>query len=202
MSLKADQPHTGSAGKGRKETNLLDRDSFEKLFRVNYASLCRYAVQFVRRPELAEEIVQDQFIYIWNNRTEIEIRTSIEAYLYKAVKNKSIDYLRSRYAKIKFEEAGNLGTDTRWENPVDKLEASELKRLLRDAVQNLPEKCHTVFTMSRFGGMKNQEIANTLDISVKTVENQITIALKKIKFFLEKHWMMLIPLISLFFKGK
>jgi RNA polymerase sigma-70 factor, ECF subfamily len=202
MPLKADHFNTGSTGTGRNIANLLDNNSFEKLFRANYTSLCRHSVQFVRRPEVAEEIVQDQFIYIWNNKNNIEIHTSIEAYLYKAVQNKSIDYLRSRFANIEFEDTDSLSCRTAWEDPSEKLEANELKQLIKKAVHDLPEKCYAVFTMSRFGGMKNQEIAESLEISVKTVENQITIALKKIKSFLERHWMLLILLFSLVFKEK
>jgi RNA polymerase sigma-70 factor (ECF subfamily) len=73
--------------------------------------------------------------------------------------------------------------------------------LIGQALINLPEKCHTIFTLSRFGEMKNNEIAETLNISVKTVENQITIALRKMRSFLEKHWLMLISTILMITKN-
>jgi RNA polymerase sigma-70 factor (ECF subfamily) len=174
----------------------LDKYSFERLFQEEYASLCRYSMQFVRRHEIAEEIVQDQYIYIWKNKELIEIRKSYRAYLYKAVRNKSIDYLRTRFAGIEFECEQEISDNSRWENPTDKLETDELRELIGKAIRELPEKCHTIFSMSRYGEMKNQDIADSLNVSVKTVENQITIAIRKIRAFLEKHWMLLIVFFS------
>lgn len=197
MPLKVDHPDKEPEKTSRQQIDVLDSRHFEMFFREQYSALCRYAIQFVRRQELAEEIVQEQFIYLWNNRENIEIHTSYQAYLYKSVRNKSIDYLRSRFANIEFEDTDSLSRHTTWEDPSGKLEADELKRLIKDAVHELPEKCYAVFTLSRFGGMKNQEIADSLAISVKTVENQITIALKKIKSFLERHWTLLPLLFSL-----
>jgi RNA polymerase sigma-70 factor (family 1) len=192
-----------NSGKGKRGGIIsLNGNTFEKLFHENYASLCRYCLQFVRQTEIAEEIVQDQFIYIWYNRHHATIHTSVQSYLYRAVRNKSIDYLRSRFARVKFEKDISENDPSPWENPFEKLETEELKQLISKAVRDLPEKCYTIFTLSRFGGMKNQEIAESLNISIKTVENQITIALRKIKAFLEKHWMLLLLLLSLIFKGK
>ncbi len=179
----------------------LNEVEFRQLFDDNYVSLCKYCIRFVRHPEIAEEIVQDQFIYIWNNQNVINIHTSYQAYLYKAVRNKSIDYLRSRFATIDFNNDIEEVDNTKWDDPILKMEEGELKQLIGQALINLPEKCHTIFTLSRFGEMKNNEIAETLNISVKTVENQITIALRKMRSFLEKHWLMLISTILMITKN-
>jgi RNA polymerase sigma-70 factor, ECF subfamily len=199
MTLSFNTGNSTSNNTGKGSINLFDPNGFEKIFNDNYAALCRYSLQFVRRSEIAEEIVQDQFIYIWNNRDHIEIHTSYQSYLYRAVRNKSIDYLRSRFAKTDFEEADEINSKPGWEDPTEKMDADELKQVISEAVKNLPEKCYTIFTMSRFGELKHQEISEMLGISVKTVENQITIALRRIKAFLEKHWMLWILFVSFFF---
>ncbi len=202
MASKANNAIKIEEDSGIRNIVLLDEDNFKQLFHENYAALCKYCIQFVRRPEIAEEIVQEQFIYIWKNKNKLVIHTSYQSYLYKAVKNKSIDHLRSRFTQVELKDDDELVYHSAWENPSANLEADELKRLVGEAVLGLPEKCHTVFTLSRFGEMKNKEIAETLNISIKTVENQITIALKKIKTFLEKHWMLLMLLFSLILKEK
>jgi RNA polymerase sigma-70 factor, ECF subfamily len=197
MVSKADNANTIKGNSGDRNLGLLDERGFRRLFHENYAALCKYSLRLVRRPEMAEEIVQEQFIYIWNNRNRILVHTSYQSYLYKSVRNKSIDYLRSRFAKAEFVDDTDFVFQSAMEDPSAAMESDELKQLIGKAVFQLPEKCHTIFSMSRFGEMKNQEIADTLNISIKTVENQITIALRKIKSFLEKHWMMLAVLFSL-----
>jgi len=165
----------------------LDRGNFEVVFREYYAPLCRYCIQFVRRHEIAEEIVQEQFISLWEKREAIDIHTSINAYLYKSIKNKSIDYLKSKYAKLKFDETNELVIIEDNNNPQENIELKETSRILESAINQLPEKCYAVFSLSRFGGFSNKEIAAELNISIKTVENQVTIAIRKIKDFLKTH---------------
>jgi RNA polymerase sigma-70 factor (ECF subfamily) len=169
----------------------LNEDNFKLLFNEYYANLCQYAIRIVRRSEIAEEIVQDQFIYLWNNRGRLEIHSSYQSYLFKSVRNKCIDFLRSRFAKVNQNDDSELLNYASGDDPSSEIENEELNQLVGKAVLELPEKCHTIFTMSRFGDMKNQEIADALNISIKTVENQITIALKKIKNFLDKNWLLL-----------
>jgi RNA polymerase sigma-70 factor, ECF subfamily len=164
----------------------LDDKNFELIFRENYAILCRFCIRFVRIPEIAEEIVQDQFITLWEKRDMIEIHTSLKAYLYKSVKNKSIDYLKSKMAKHKLTETSSFSDISDYNSPYQILESNETINTIEQAIQQLPEKCYAVFSLSRFAGMSNKEVAEELNISIKTVENQITIALKKIKVFLSK----------------
>jgi RNA polymerase sigma-70 factor, ECF subfamily len=174
----------------------LDNGNFELLFRENYTVLCRYCIQFVRVPEIAEEIVQDQFITLWEKREQIEIHTSVKAYLYKSVKNKSIDYLKSKYARLKSGETAEMYNIADNNSPQSIIEGNEATRIIEMAIKQLPEKCYAVFSLSRFGGMSNKEIADELNISVKTVENQVTIALRKIKDFLRKHGISIIIFIG------
>jgi RNA polymerase sigma-70 factor, ECF subfamily len=175
----------------------IDKTYFEKVFHEFYSSLCRYSIQFVRRPEIAEEIVQELFIYLWDNKNELQIHTSIKSYLYVAVKNRSISYLQSKYTNIQFlsEEASyQLIENT---DPHSRLENEELSEIFTKAINSLPEKCYIIFSMRRHGEYTNKEIAHILNISEKTVENQISIAFKKLRSILSKG--LLILFLILFF---
>jgi RNA polymerase sigma-70 factor, ECF subfamily len=164
----------------------LDSKEFERLFIQLYAGLCRYSIRFVRKSEVAEEIVQDQFVYLWEKRNELIIHSSFKNYLYVAVKHRSLDYLRSSYAKIKYVEEGVLNN---LESPFDLvsvIENQEIDAIITKAISSLPERCAIVFSMKRYGEYSNKQIAECLNISEKTVENQVTIAIKKLQFILSK----------------
>jgi RNA polymerase sigma-70 factor (ECF subfamily) len=166
--------------------NKLDHDTFEKLFKELYPFLCRHSIQFVRQPEIAEEIVQEQFIYLWEKRNELCIHTSFTSYLYAAVKNKSINYLQSKFAKIQYlheEYSYELKENA---DPYSIIEDQELTEIISKAMDLLPKKCYIIFSMRRFGDFTNKQIARALNISEKTVENQITIAFKKLRPILVK----------------
>jgi RNA polymerase sigma-70 factor, ECF subfamily len=168
-------------------TKKLTPELFEQLFNDLYPALCRHSLQLVRISEIAEEIVQEQFVYLWERRDTIHVHTSYKAYLYAAVKNKSIDYLKSKFANLQFvseELIYDLPTSS---NPLQQLEENELESMVTKVLKSLPEKCYAIFSLSRYGGLTNKQIAENLNISEKTVENQITIALKKIKSQLEKY---------------
>jgi RNA polymerase sigma-70 factor, ECF subfamily len=168
----------------------LDKIEFEKHFKQLYSELCRYCIRFVRIPEIAEEIVQSQFIYLWEKREELRFHTSVKSYLYVSVKHRSIDYLRSRYAKIRYVEEGFLNDIESPYNPVSVIENREMKEIIKKAIKSLPEKCAIVFLMKRFGEFSNKQIADILNISEKTVENQITIAIKKLRLVLSKSFIL------------
>jgi RNA polymerase sigma-70 factor, ECF subfamily len=165
----------------------LDREGFKQIFDELYIKLCRHSLQFVRIASISEEIVQELFIYLWEHRDSINIKTSYKSYLYAAVKNKSIDYLRSKYANLQFVSEDHINNLTDRYNSQSHLEEEDLNKILNQAFEELPEKCYIVFSMSRFGDFSNKQIAEQLNISEKTVENQITIALKKIRAYLSKH---------------
>ncbi len=166
--------------------NKIDEDNFSLLFHQLYVPLCRFCLKFVRKPEIAEEIVQEQFISLWEKRNEIEIKSSVKAYIYVSVKNKAIDYLRSKYARQNFvaeELSVNLSDNS---NPQSNYEEIELYELVTKAVETLPQQCYTIFAMKRFGDYTNKQIAEKLNISEKTVENQVSIAIKKLRNILSK----------------
>jgi RNA polymerase sigma-70 factor, ECF subfamily len=165
----------------------LDDDTFEKLFKDLYPVLCKFCIRFVRKAEIAEEIVQEQFINLWKKKDELNIHTSLKSYIYTAVKNRSIDYLRSKFSKLVFvpEEFSHGLVEN--SDPQKLLEEKEISFIVTEAVNELPEKCYMVFSLSRFADLSNREIAEKLNISEKTVENQITIAIRKIKAHIKNH---------------
>jgi RNA polymerase sigma-70 factor (ECF subfamily) len=161
-------------------------NTLKYLFDLYYDELCRYAIKITDKSEIAEEIVQDVFVYIWKKRKVLEIKTSIKQYLFKAVKNKSINYLKSKYANIKTDTI-NDKLNVGFVKPFDRLELDDISNIAKAAIQNLPDKCSIIFNMSRQFSMTYKEIAESLDISPKTVENQIIIALRKIREYIDKY---------------
>ena len=117
---------------------------------------------------------------IWENRETFQIQLSLKAYLFQAAKNKCLNELRKKKETVGLDgvEVSTINTS------VSTLETEELYRLIQEAVFSLPDKCRNIFLLSRSENLTNQEIARRLNISVKTVEGQITTALKKIKKFL------------------
>lgn len=151
-----------------------DLREFEYLFKSYYTPLCNYAFSIVKDIDQAEEIVQGFFYTYWKNREEISIKLSLKAYIYKSVRNSALRYLQHR--QIEEEYRRNAKADEYLSTP-NHVEESELDAIVESTLERLPERCRQVFTLSRFNGLKYQEIADLLSISVKTVEADMTKAL-------------------------
>jgi RNA polymerase sigma-70 factor, ECF subfamily len=152
--------------------------AFEHLFKMHFRGLHAYAFTILKEEAMAEEIVQNVFCKIWEKKQLPEIETSPKAYLYKAVYHDCLNYLKHK--KVKSAHAMHVvrQSNDREENASDKVMAGELKERIHTALNELPEQCRTIFQMSRFEGLKYQEIADEMGLSVKTVENQMGKALK------------------------
>ncbi|MDX2302422.1 MAG: RNA polymerase sigma-70 factor [Microscillaceae bacterium] len=161
--------------------------AFEHIFKKYYSELTRFSLKFIREESLAEEIVQEVFIKIWEKRKDIQLHTNLKSYLYTSVKNTTLNLLKSKFVQISVAEPNERDHQTS-QNSEDELTGKELDQVLKKAVLGLPDKCRIIFTMSRQAGMSYKEIATELGISLKTVEAQMGIALKKLKLYLEKHW--------------
>jgi RNA polymerase sigma-70 factor, ECF subfamily len=160
--------------------------ALKHIFSLYSERLFYYAIKFVNSPEIAEEIVQDVFIAIWENRKELNIRSSLESYLYTSVKNRSISYLRKKISGIETGDisyANNIPDQIRTDAPV---EYTELNNELKRVIDSLPERCKIIFTLSRNSGLTYKQIADELNISPESVKTQIGIALSKLKKHLEK----------------
>lgn len=155
-----------------------DQFAFEQLFRVHYAPLCAFARQYVKDGDKAEDLVQDLFFRLWQDRAKLNVTGSAKAYLFAAVRNRCLNALEvmARTRLLKDHEE----PPTVEEGPSEDERAYRLARV-DAAVEALPEERRRIFRMSRYDGLKYQEIADRLGISVKTVENQLGRALKTLR---------------------
>ena len=169
-----------------------DRAAFELLFHAMYGQLCAYAVRFLNDQDDAEEIVQEVFVRVWQKREQIDINYSIKSYLYQSVRNASLNHIKHDRVVREHEQyelsMGNVKDES------DTLVTSELEMRIHDAIEALPEERRRIFIMSRDEGLKYKEIAEKLNISVKTVENQIGRALKSLRAELSDYFVWLIIL--------
>lgn len=146
-----------------------------------YYPMCRSAALRILKDEhLAEDITQDVFMELWKKREERQINIALKAYLRRSVTNRCLNYIRDQ--KMAFDDEDKL---PEWpstnSDALSNLEAGELELRLKKAIDELPERCRIVFTLSRYEDMKYKEIAEKLNISVKTVENQMSKALRVIR---------------------
>lgn len=176
-----------------------DRDILDYLFQGDtralnllmeryYTGLCRFAVKHIRNEQEAEELVQDILVSLWDKRQILPAITSLPAYLYKAVKNRAINYLRAEMKKPEFEYDTSQVSVPIAAAVLEDMNVNELEKLVAIAIQKLPERCRIIFDLSRNAGLTYREIADELSISQKTVETQMTIALTRLKEYLKDHW--------------
>jgi RNA polymerase sigma-70 factor (ECF subfamily) len=157
-----------------------DIDAFGRLYKSYFEQLVRFSCNYLNELESAENVVQDVFCNVWKNRKRLDSRKNIKSYLYQAVRNQSLKYIR--HQKIRREYISNnifINVDS---EPSDSLvKYKELETAVNKAIRKLPKKCYTVFTMNRFNNLSYKEIADILGISVKAVEKQMTRAFKILK---------------------
>ena len=158
-----------------------DAGQFESLFRSSYVSLVRYARTMIKDHDTAEEIVQDLFFRLWQDKEKLNIESSLNGYLFRAVHNRCLHYIEhTRVVEHHAEEMLYQQTDS-IESPSDILNYKELQEKVARIIERLPERCGKIFTMSRFEGLKYTEIAEKLSVSVKTVEANMGKALKEFR---------------------
>ena len=159
-----------------------DQKAFEELYIYFYDRLFQFARLFLNSQELSEEVLSDIFYNLWVNKTNICNITHIETYLYRAVKNCCYNMLKSRrFKNIQSFEDTKLDIYIENDSPDKLLQYKELNKALDNAINNLPEKCKIIYKMAKEDKMKQQTIAEILNISVNTVQNQLLIASKKIQ---------------------
>jgi RNA polymerase sigma-70 factor (ECF subfamily) len=185
-------------------TSLLakrDESAFEQVFKTHFKNLHAYAMTLLRDEDEAEEMVQQVFFKLWDRAENLHFSGSVAAYLYRAVHNESLNYLKHQKVRSEHQLHVVHSMKNRTEHsagPQDsagKMMSKELERKFQAALNELPEQCRTIFQLSRFEEMKYREIADKLDISVKTVENQMGKALKQLRIKLVEF----LPLLFLFF---
>jgi RNA polymerase sigma-70 factor (ECF subfamily) len=165
---------------------LDDRHAFEQVFRESYRPLKAYAFRFVGDLPTAENIVQDVFLKLWQNRHSLVITTSLVHYLFRSVRNHSLNHLdknkvRSGYLRLQLDRAQDNEDFSSFYPEIGLLEKIE------SAICALPAKRQEIFRLAREEGLKYREIAEKLNLSVKTVETQMTLALKQLRESLKEY---------------
>ena len=173
-----------------------DKSALKALFDLHYRMVCQTIRRFIRDHSLVEDLAQEVFLRFWEKRMQINITSSVDAYLRRMAVNEALGYLRRNKNRFEEEMTPNIagGLDDGVE---EQFLQSELELKVREAINELPPKCRAVFQASRFEDMTYREIAEKMDISVKTVENQMSKALKYLRKRLHGYLQILIGLIVL-----
>ncbi len=163
------------------DTKWHTKSGFEILFKKHYSVLCAYCYGFVADYTLGEDIVQEVFSKLWADKRKIRIDTSVKAYLYSAVRNTALNYIKHQKVKRQYEQINNDESIYTEKSQEEHLIGKELNAKIQSAINNLPTERRKIFLMSRMDELKYKEIAEKLDISIKTVENQMGKALASLR---------------------
>lgn len=172
---------------------------YENLFIQNHESLCSFVYSYVPDIDAAKDIVQDTFVTLWQNKDTYQPTNTL---LYTIAKNKALDYIKANHQRKVLKGIPiDMFTDLLQTNQDEELDLNEITEEITKYVETLPSQCKKIFILSRFNNLKNKEIAEQLQISIKAVEKQITKALSLIrKHLLEKGIFLFTILFSIFLK--
>ena len=165
---------------------LSSKANFEVFFKAEYDSLCRFAFTFLKDPDDAEEVVQNCFVKLWDGRKSIEIGDFPKSYLFKMIRNASLNQIKHISIREDY-KAYNERVNQESETVEDQIEFNELQDKVSAVIQKMPPQRKRVFEMSRFEGLKYREIAEHLNLSVKTVENHMGSAIKYLRTELKEY---------------
>lgn len=158
---------------------------FDELFRLHYKFMCNVANKILHDKDASEDVVQDVFTKLWAKKSEIPLLQSGKNYLFRVTVNATLDHLEKNKRIVRLdEETARISFTNETE---ESLELKELEAKIARSLEELPPKCRAVFVLSRYEGMKYREIAEHLDISVKTVENHMGKALSHMREKLLPH---------------
>lgn len=163
-----------------------DESAFQEVFRTHYPSACRAIRKFIKEISTVEDLAQDVFVRFWEKRHQIEIKTSIGAYIHRMAINEALSFLRKQ-KRFQQDNIEDFSFSDKGSSSIEVMEGEELKVKIKRAIDSLPPKCRTVFLLSRYEELSYKEIAAKLEISVKTVENQMGKALRVMRAHLKDH---------------
>ncbi|MFC5048215.1 RNA polymerase sigma factor [Aquimarina hainanensis] len=159
--------------------------AFKFIYSTFYEILCVYILNFTSNREEAEDIVQDTLLKLWQKRESIVINTSLKSYLFQAVYNRFVDNYRREKKRYEILDTIRLSALNSLYTEEEQQHESQKIKILQQIIEQLPPKCKEIFLLSKMRGLKYQQIADELGISIKTVENQIGIAYQKIRVALK-----------------
>ena len=176
-----------------------DKKIFEEIYNMYYPVLCNYAVGITKELSIAEDAVSEMFLKLWEERDTIVIESSLKSYLFKSVYHQCLNALKHVRVQDKYRDFFlhhlPLSEDTT-DYPLSGVIENEIKEILQKTLEQLPEQCRKIFIMSRFDGMKHEEIAQELGISINTVRTQIHRALAKLRVELKDYLPLLLMLLK------
>jgi RNA polymerase sigma-70 factor (ECF subfamily) len=168
---------------------LLQKDSEQAIiliFKRYYNYLCKIVYKIIPDYNLVEDLTQEVFFELWRKKEQLSVTASLKAYIRRAAVNKSLNYIRDQKIKFSDEEQYPV-VKSKQPSVTQQLEADELQLRIDEAIDSLPERCRVIFVLSRFEDMSYSEIADSLGIAVKTVENQISKALRLLRVALQDY---------------
>lgn len=184
-----------------------DEKAFERFFHLYYPRLKAFAFRLIADKDTAEDLVQEVFVSLWENRRQINLDKSLKSWIFLSLRNNSLNFLRRQKTEQKYLDYLSFQNSSQELFLSSFLEDHEIELLKNQAVQqvmeiieHLPVQCRKVFEMSRFGKIKNQDIASELDISIRTVETHISNAIKSIKKQIKSNPIALTLVIALLFE--
>jgi len=158
-----------------------DTQAYKQLFLLFYPSLVSFAVSITRSKEVSEEIVSDVFLKIWEKRQQLDKVENLSFYLFTAVKNKCLNQLQDQKNRVNLEiNDAVIEFKSLYHDPEQRLISAETIKEIQKAVQDLPPRCRMIFKLVKEEGFRYKEVAELMQLSVKTVENQMSLAFKKI----------------------
>lgn len=170
----------------------MSEQEFESIYKSEFNRLFRVALSVIKEENEANDIVQQVFLKLWNAKDNLSIQTTIGAYLHRSVINTALNQIEKNKRLRLQDDLSPLPLSEQDENKIDEV---ELREYIKAAVTSLPAKCQTVFSLSRYAGLTNKEIAEELDISVKAVEKHIGNALKQLRVKLKPSYSKLLQLV-------
>ena len=157
-----------------------DEQAYEELFRYFYPSLYQFALSFVKTGQLAEEVVSDVFIRIWQKRPALARIQDLKLYLFISTKNTALNYLRQQKRDTLLPDDYRVQLRSIYFDPEELLITAEMVNRIQQAINQLPPRCQLIFKLIKDDGLKYKQVAELLNLSLKTIENQMTLALRKI----------------------
>mgnify|MGYP006279234885 CR=1 FL=1 len=171
MSLKED--HTG--------IRIDSKADFEQLFNEHYGNLCAYANNFLKDVDASEEVVQDVLFKLWTNKDHLVITSSVKSYLFRSVRNACLNVIKHVNVREEYKTFNEAHIREAQRSSEDDLMYTEMQETLYKAIEELAPQRRKVFIMSRYDGLKYQEIADKLGVSIKTIEKQMVKALQHLR---------------------
>jgi RNA polymerase sigma-70 factor (family 1) len=158
-----------------------DTQAYKQLFLLFYPSLVQFAVSVIKSKEQAEEVVSDVFIKIWQKRHQLDKVENLSFYLFTAVRNRCINRFHDQKNRTEINISDvDVELKSLYHDPEQKMISAEMVKNIQSAINDLPPRCRLIFKLVKEEGLKYKEVAELLNISIKTVENQMSLAFKKI----------------------